>query len=541
MAVGHRALEEHLKKTLGNEVRFVGETVYREGLLRAIGQNGPSLVVLRDALKGSEDLLSLIYSVKTTFPDVRIVFIGVERDDRDMFYANLVNYGIYDLIVGGRINVNEIVERIRIPGKHSDVAHFQPAPGSLPTTSPTISPVQAITSTQPSHQPSPPQKEKEIAPVAIVDDDDEDDDDILIGKKEDAPASKKEASPPETPKGKGFSLISPPKLPPNPLKKKEKEVEVPSVNTVLINEEEVEEEVDEVIEKTSPLDRIRRKSKENDVSSIVGINAGQFSKDKIVTFIGGRSGVGTTTVALNTAVLLADRGLSVLYIEVNDRHPSAAYWYDLSQDSIGIDTALKGLSERRFGEIEGAIVRSTELKKRNTAMKSNYRKFPNSLDFMCYSKEYLVGVKNKEIEIELKELYLYLIYQCGYDYVVVDLSQFASERDIQGAIMYSNKVFTVLTQDVSTIGYHLATLNSLEQEGVSILKKNHYVLNNYTDSSFNKKEIQDWLNVKDITLIPNSGNELTNANAKGLPIAIHAKRSKFTTSIQEIISIIGGK
>ena len=85
------------------------------------------------------------------------------------------------------------------------------------------------------------------------------------------------------------------------------------------------------------------------------------------------------------------------------------------------------------------------------------------------------------------------------------------------------------------------TLNELEQGGVSIKRKNHYVINSYIKSKFTKKDLQEWIDVKELILVPQSAVELSEANAKGLPAVIDSKRSSFTSSIQKIVEKIGGK
>ena len=39
--------------------------------------------------------------------------------------------------------------------------------------------------------------------------------------------------------------------------------------------------------------------------------------------------VGTTSLAVNTAFLLAEKGNKVVFVELNDTNPSVSYWYEL--------------------------------------------------------------------------------------------------------------------------------------------------------------------------------------------------------------------
>ena len=84
-AVGDRDLEEYLQAKLKNEFIFVGATVFREGVVRLVGQTNPDIVILRELLEGRENILSVIYDLQVRYPNVRIVFLAGKRDAGDEF------------------------------------------------------------------------------------------------------------------------------------------------------------------------------------------------------------------------------------------------------------------------------------------------------------------------------------------------------------------------------------------------------------------------------------------------------------------------
>lgn len=531
LAIGNRELENHLKGILDTEVQFVGETVYREGVKKGIRQFAPTVIILKESLKGSIDMLRLIYEIRTEFPDVRIICIGPDKHDTDSFYGALVNYGVYDLVVGGKIKVADIIARIRIPAKYADVRHYQPAPPKASSPYPAADTQTSITIIE--------EAEEEVN-VASEETEQTGEKDELEEKTEETAA---EAPVKESligrlmKRAKNASTIKPSK----PKKKEEEPEPQESAGGVVEEEEKTVSAVEVKKEEKKLLQKRYLSIKEEPKQEVVDISSSEFSEDKIITFIGGRSGVGTTTVAVNTAFDLAMKGFKVLYLEVNRMHPSAAYWFDTGREKEGIDVALQAIENKEYEKVCESIVRAEELKNTAGPMMSVYAKYPETLDFMSYSGGYLMNMFEKETLPELKELYLYLLSQEQYDFVVVDMSFYSNERDIQEAMLYSNKIFTVLNQDVSTVGYHLAFLKKLEQDGVNIKEKNNYIINSYARSRFGKKDLMKWLNIEDVLTIPSSTTELSESNSSGLPIVLFMKRSDFASSISKITDIIGGR
>ena len=72
--------------------------------------------------------MSIIYQIRTSYPNLRIIFLAGNRVVGDELLANLVNYGVYDILYGESIPANKIVSLIRVGNKYSDVKHLQPVP-----------------------------------------------------------------------------------------------------------------------------------------------------------------------------------------------------------------------------------------------------------------------------------------------------------------------------------------------------------------------------------------------------------------------------
>lgn len=258
------------------------------------------------------------------------------------------------------------------------------------------------------------------------------------------------------------------------------------------------------------------------------------NEKKIITFLGGKPGVGTTSIAVNTAFQLAVNGFKTIYLEFNPSTPSVCYWYELGLISEGIDTALDNLKKERYKEVQNAIIKTINLKKQN----DNYKGFPNCLDFMFFSKEYLSRLKNDSNSLSSKDLFMYLLYQLNYDYVVIDVPSDIYNESTLDALMFSNKIFSVITQDISSIGYYLFKIWELEKRNINVLFKNTYILNLYQIANFDIKEIKEWLNINDLIIMPLILQDFVDANFHGMPVIFNTQNQEFLDNIEKIINNI---
>ena len=133
LAVAHKPLEDFLiknklliEKKIKDDVDFVGTAVYREGIIQGIKDYHPDVVIIREGIPGSLSLPDLVYQIKIISPTTRIIFIAGDRKPGDAFLATLVQYGVYDILIGTKVNVRDIVKRIVIPNKMADVIELMP-------------------------------------------------------------------------------------------------------------------------------------------------------------------------------------------------------------------------------------------------------------------------------------------------------------------------------------------------------------------------------------------------------------------------------
>jgi len=124
LAIGHRDLEDALTSSLGGYGNVVGVLSYREAILPQVIELEPDIVILRDTLAGTMDILSLIEQIRISSPFTRLIVMTTARPRRDPFLASLVSYGVYDILSSDKINQSAIVEQVKTPGSFADVASY---------------------------------------------------------------------------------------------------------------------------------------------------------------------------------------------------------------------------------------------------------------------------------------------------------------------------------------------------------------------------------------------------------------------------------
>jgi len=493
LAVDFRQLEDYLEKELKKEYLFVGATVYREGVIRSIAQKKPDILVIRETLKGKENILSLLYEIRSTFPRLRVIFIAGKREPGDALLASLVNYGIYDVVYGEKIQAKNVATLVRRPNEYRDVKELQPVPVLDEGKNQIIF-----------QSPKPIIKEKEVIR------------EVYIDKEDNVPLGERQVESSEPLEGNNFIL----------------DADIEPVPTT--------HQEDKPNFKANFFEKIINKQEKEQASISRVINTN--TKQKIITFMGGKQGVGNTTVALNTAVELAKTGANVIYLEFDDKTPAVNYWYELGFIEDGIDSALKGLADEDYDKVGEAIIRMSEMRKKESVMQGNYKKFPSSLDFMFYSQSYLSRTKEEldtEVNFSLsKELFLYLMFQMHYDVVILDVPPDIYHPITANALIYSHHVFLTLTQDVASIGYALYKMNELNKSGLHMDSKLTYLLNKYEQSQLSLKEVKSWIEIKELITVPLMNKECINANFVGLPVALNSKKSDMKASLKRILTTL---
>ncbi len=264
------------------------------------------------------------------------------------------------------------------------------------------------------------------------------------------------------------------------------------------------------------------------------------NNQKIISFIGGKNGIGTTTLAVNVATGLATKGARVLFIELNPKTPSIGYWYQFEDSKNGLESALKAMKNGVYSAIGDSIVKSKNLK--NGEFGKFYKRFPDSLDFMVFTNKETLSKGERMIleKGDLKELYFYMMQNYGYEYIVIDLMVDEEDSWVNESILFSTKIYSVVTQDVASIAYLKKRVDYMQKNGIPVDSKNSYVINMLEEQGvkLKAKELKEWFDNAEMYSCPNVHGDILNSIYEGVPAILVAKNKALKTSIFNIVTDI---
>ncbi|HEL2860283.1 TPA: ParA family protein [Clostridioides difficile] len=625
LAVASNDLEEYLventeyiQKEIGDDVEFVGEVVYREGVLQAIINNTPDVLIIREGLPGKVDILRLVQELTLLFPfpKLRIIFIAKDRRIGDALLASLVQFRVYDIVIGNNIDAFSIIEKIITPNILNDVAQFLPkiretekntklfeaqdlelikkASEINQAVKKEIKPLKSIKNIE-HHDKKVPKDyseekiilereiENEIKEEEIVIEDEliniEKEEEIIIEDEglniEDYLIEEEIIIEEEIENKEELNIEEDIVIEDEGLNIEDDliEEELITINENLIIDEDInknEEElnIEEQIENKEELniekeikDYLKEDKKQEKEIKIIKKNKPLRNKlpltksseekftyvkkvnQQIISFLGAKQGVGNSQLSFNVAVDLANKGLKVLYIDLNERSSINDIFY-LGFDEVGIDTALEGIDKNDYILINKSIVTINNLLNEYELLYKSYLKFPKTLEFLFFSQKYVE--EKHEIPInKIKDLNIYLIMQKGYDFIIINATNDIHNELSELLLIYSAKIFFTIAQDASVIKNNLLQTKMMDEKGINFREKFYYLLNKYDNSNFNKDQIYEWMSDSldlegfPIITIPNLNREFINSNFNGLPLILDNKKNKeMKKSFLDIYNII---
>lgn len=512
-AIGHEDTENALTEEVKSEYEVVGTVIYKEALIGHLEQTRPDIVILREGLPGSLPILDLTYTIRAQMPDIRIIFIAEEKLPGDSLLAALVSFGIYDILASDKIRLSEIVDCIRRPRTLGEAAMFQtPFSGAQhgKTFRATPKTVQ-------------PEKKKLLK---------------LFGNKGDK-ANKDSGS------GVSKEINKALKDKERMLKEKEAEIERLKQQELekiarLKQEElaEIERRKREIEEKAKsipippPASSSSHTQNQQDVNSSKTASAEQLSSKndlpdeagatmepkrakqsttiqkapqlptkergdcQVIAFMGSKHGVGNTTIALNTAGVLAAK-YKVLFIEINERYPVTSYLFEFDNVSTGLEMAAKMAKSGKGDKIEEMIERP----KKNQA--------PSNLHFLPFSNSVLIAEKenrNEVLDLEgLRAIISYILDKGYYEYIIIDIQpddRYVGEGVLDGRLIVDH-LFITVTQDAHSIGCAVYKKHQLASRASFMLESLSFAVNMYNDKSqMLLPQIADGLEIDKSSLVP---------------------------------------
>lgn len=124
LGINHQATEQAIKDYLKDSFLCVGTATYLEAVMPILKESQVDVLVIRDTLKGSSSIIKLVEEIRIESPNTRIVFISRRREKTDPLLAQLVSYGIYDIINKNQVPLNDIVHLILHPNTFRDVSMY---------------------------------------------------------------------------------------------------------------------------------------------------------------------------------------------------------------------------------------------------------------------------------------------------------------------------------------------------------------------------------------------------------------------------------
>lgn len=571
-AIGNSKIEELLEKRLGDNFRTVGTSTYREGILANIEKSNPDIVIIREGLKGNQNISEIIYNIRRFHEDVRIIFLTGTREPGDELLAILVNMQVFDILADSRIPTEKLLNLIKNPNTYQQVAHYQPkfilddkskrVLFEPPSVTQTVQKVEKVVYVEkPTEQLPQTDEQKSRKGRGFFGKKNTEDNDVVTVTPEPEPEpTKKPKFGRKNAPDEAVSLKE--------QKAKEKELEKQRVREETARKKEAErirkeeqERARQEAEQNALAEAERNRqlelelktlelqkqlddlAKNKEAERFLNRELPAHGKQKIITFMGSEHGVGNTQVALNTSIQLANNGFKTIYIELKEKPSTVDYLYRLHRNiDTGLEIALYSLESQDYRAVNKSIVRMKDVIDRTSEsdlMLDVYKQFPKNLDFLFFSPTYTS--EDNELVVDnpqgLQQLCWHLLVEAGYHYVILDADIEKSNPYSEVALGFSSKVFYTLTQDICHIGNSVRHVANISKS-INIKDKLYYVVNKFDESDMTRTGISDWLKTDVKITIPNANKEFINANYIGQPVLLNTKQKDLKRAFNEIAQTI---
>lgn len=602
LAIGKEDAEKAIQKRLSKEFRIVGVAIYKEQILNLLKQQPKvDILLLRENIAGSMDVLSLLFTIRNQYPNTRIILMTGQREIGDAFLATVVSYGVHDILIGYSAKIDDVISHFERPRTFADVAKYQ---SIAPSTQ-----VQYTKQMAERNRTAPKQPPRVEQPVSV----DLSGGSVLPSGEQPArkmpqtinnPFEKKggasgkrvnrgavpnqetvkrvevkeEVSPQVSSTtdiddlfssgGESFSLdgvsteesfareetieqnvqqapsrpttVERPQVQQAPSRPTTVErpqiqqapsqpvtVERPQIQPMPIDEERTQPQGRKPGQaKILPSDDMKRVEKEFVTTrrAVKDINV----KPMVLSVLGAKTGVGVTTVAFNLALSLAQEKFKVLYIELNDKGIPFSFNYHLENNSNGLERALEKIAKGDINDAFNHVMKMEQLKKeyKGTEYSSLYNKYPNSLDYIAFSNSFILDTDRTYSKEGLSQLLMSALLTEGYQYIIIDINVHSDEELINQALKNSKGIFSVVTQNMTSVAQNIHYLEQVHQKVINLNKKLYFVINEYENEGISSKSLSKWINQEmdfkheDVLVVPNFSKQIIKANGQYLPITL---------------------
>lgn len=257
---------------------------------------------------------------------------------------------------------------------------------------------------------------------------------------------------------------------------------------------------------------------------------------RVIAFMGTKHGVGNSTVALNTAISLANAGFKTCFIEINRQFPMVAGFFEFNNIALGLDTALAALQQNNTNMAARCIIKPHGVKTANKNTAKIYKRLPGPLHFLLYSNKFVNDCRRGTAaylsEDDLKNLTYWLTVKERYSYVIVDI-----QPDDQNALdMFLTSPYRVhqlvmtMTQDthgIRTAGIMITSL--ARSRGANLVQNMEFVVNQFSTKNWmTEKTICDILHIpsRRVNKISLDNEGYMNANFAMVPYVLSNGKNK---------------
>jgi pilus assembly protein CpaE len=249
--------------------------------------------------------------------------------------------------------------------------------------------------------------------------------------------------------------------------------------------------------------------------------AGELKRSgKIFAVIGGKSGVGTSTIAAGLAAALRAGSSAVAVVDLNLRGGDLPAFFDVNplRSIRDIDLDLSRLDNAFLGGI--------------------MMKHSSGVEVLPLGDTDLAGgqVSSECVDRTLKlmrSMYDFVVVDCGHN---IDMATYA-------ALNLSAGILLVTALTVPVVRRTKRLLDGLRGEDGSGLDPAclHLVVNSYVErDSLILAEARDVLNSKPQWILPRDAETVTDALNNGQPMVLHAPRAPLSKAVQKMATDLGG-
>lgn len=269
-----------------------------------------------------------------------------------------------------------------------------------------------------------------------------------------------------------------------------------------------------------------------------------ISKQKIITFIAPKIGVGNSHIAFSTAMKIATTGAKVLFIETSEDGATLDYLYELG-DNRGLDRILAGTNNFSDDTILKNIVSIPDKKNSffndtsnsNLIGKKAIGYFPDTFNYLLFSDKFRNDSINNPQQYnadKFLEMITLLLSQYNYEYIIIDTDFNIENKLLPYILKYSSQIYITISQDIEIINRYLNNLKPYLDLKVGKNVNRYFLLNKEEKSSFTSNQISTQLIEEPILAsLPYLGEIFTESNYQGIPVIMNNNER-----IQEFFDVI---